>query len=181
MSKKIYSVFEFVDQKTGEWKTANLYQKYGSDSQEPYGIAQLINGNSELSSVLFGEEVLDYLIDDDGTIIDNLVDPLGRISDIIEESSGVIPITASKESKALYDKFCPSPLGDDNGYKYYPPCVTYTLQSLDLIELLAKSATAKATRNFNKYFAQIRWLLYTVMRMEYVSKASDVRVIIWSY
>lgn len=181
MSRSIYSAFEFVNQKTGEWEIANLYEKYGSDYPEPYGIAQLIRGNSQLSSVLFGEEPLDFPIDDDGVVIDNLVDPLERIDNIITELSGSIPINASQESKKLYEKHCPSPLGDDNGMKYYPPCVTYTLRDLDLIELLAKSATAKATRNFNRYFAQIRWLLYTVMSMEYVSKSADVRTIIWSY
>lgn len=179
MSKNIYSAFEFVDQRTGEWKTANLYEKYSGACPEPYGIAQLIRGNSELSSVLFGNEPLDHMIDDAGTIIDNLVDPLERIDNIITESSGIFPINAAKESKDFYDKFCPSPLGNDSGYKYYPTCTTYTLQDLDLIELLAKGASARATRNFNKYFAQIRWLLYTIMRIEYVSKAPDVRVILW--
>lgn len=175
----MYSVFEYVDQKTGKWETANLYKKY---SNETYDIAQLITGNSEHWAAISGEEPFDFPFNDDGDAIDNLVDPIERIEElIIDATSSSIPSNASGDTKEYYEQFGVSGWDSDPDKKQYPECVVFTLRDLELLEMLAKGASAKALRFYNKYFAQIRWLLYTVMRMEYVSKASDVRVIIWSY
>lgn len=175
----MYSVFEYVNHKTGKWETANLYRKYGDGI---YDIAQLITGNSEHLAAIFGEEPFDFLFNDDGDIIDNLVDPIGRIEELIADAtSGSVPSNASGETKEYYEQFGVSGWNGDSDKKQYPECVVFTLRDLDLLEVLAKGASAKALRFYNKYFAQIRWLLYSVQRSEYVSKGSDVRVLIWGY
>lgn len=179
MSKSVYSVFEYVDQKTGKWETANLYKRYGNGV---YDIAQLITGNSEYWAAISGEEPFDFLFNDDGDAIDNLVDPIGRIEElIIDARSGNIPSNASGDTKEYYEQFGVSGWSSDPDKKRYPECVVFTLRDLDLLEMLAKGASAKALRFYTKYFAQIRWLLYSVQRSEYISKGSDARVLIWGY
>lgn len=179
MSKHVYSVFEYVDSKTGEWTTANLYEKHEDGT---YGIAQLIVGNSEYLSALTGDEPFDFPLDNDGNIVDNLVDPLEHIAEIISyASSGGITSNASPETKQYYQIFKLSGWDDSSANIQYPGCVTYTLRDMDMIEMLAKAASSKATRFYNKYFARIRWLMDTILRMEYTTNGSDVRVIIWGY
>lgn len=175
----MYSVFEYVDQKTGKWETANLYRKY---SNETYDIAQLITGNSEYWAAISGDDPFDFPINDDGEVLDNLVDPLERIEEIITDATfGNIPSNASGDTKEYYEQFGVSGWNSDPDKKQYPECVIFTLRDLDLLEMLAKGSSAKALRFYTKYFAQIRWLLYSVQRSEYISKSSDVRVLIWGY
>ncbi|MDD4280189.1 MAG: hypothetical protein PHX74_10705 [Candidatus Sumerlaeales bacterium] len=178
MSTNINSIFEYVNQKTGKWETANLYKKY---SDGAFNIAQLITGNSEYWAAISGDDPFDFPINDEGEVLDNLVDPLERIEEIIiDSSSGNVPSNASSDTKEYYEQFGMSGWGADTDRKQYPQCVTYTLRDLDLLEMLAKGASAKALRFYTKYFAQIRWLLYSVQRSEYISKGSDVRVVIWA-
>ena len=180
MSRSLYSVFEYVDTKTGEWQTANLYEL--SDDKSSYYLAQLITGGSEYLSALFGEEPFDYPLNDDGEIVDNLVDPLEQIEEIIKDAtSGGVPRNVAFKTKEYYEKFVSNEFESISGTKHYPSCVTFNLRDLNMLEMLAKSVSPKALRFYNRYFAQIRWILHTIMRMEYVSGGSDVRVIIWGY
>lgn len=177
MSKTVYSVFEYVDQKTGKWETANLYEKHRDGS---YDIAQLILGNSEYVSALFGREPFDVAIDADGEIIDNLVDPIERIDEIISDStSASIPSNASAETKAYYEQFGMAGWGADPDKKQYPECAVYTLRDLEMIEMLSKGASASALRTYNRFFAPIRWLLFAIKGLEYTSSGASVRVIAW--
>ena len=179
MSKNTYSVFESVDQKTGRWETVGLYTY---KSEGIYDLAQLINGHRDYLSALFGEEPFDIPINDDGDVIDNLVDPLEQIDEIIKEAiSCAIPPNTDAQTQEYYAKFALSGFTTDNKQKYFPPCVTYTLRDLNMLEMLAKGTSPAALRFYNRYFAQIRWLLHTIMRMKYISGGSDVRVIIWGY
>ena len=179
MSKSVYSVFEYVDQKTGKWETANLYKKHSNGT---YDIAQLITGNSEYWASISGDDPFDFPVSDDGEVLDNLVDPLERIEEIIiDASSGSVPSNASPHTKEYFEQFGVGGWNSNPDEKQYPECVVFTLRDLDLLEMLAKGASAKAHRFYNKYFAQIRWLLYSVQRSEYISKGSDARAIIWGY
>ena len=177
MSKSLYSVFEYVDQKTGKWETANLYSKHRDGN---FDIAQLILGNSEYVSALFGREPFDVAIDADGEIIDNLVDPIERIEEIIADAtSGLIPSNASADAKEYYEQFGMAGWGGDSDKKQYPDCVTYTLRDIEMIEVLSKGASASALRTYNRFFAPIRWLLYAIKGLEYTSSGASVRVIAW--
>ena len=178
MSKTAYSVIEYTDPSDNKWKTANLYEKVGDGIS--YRLAQLIMGGGEALGALFGGEVFDIAYDDEGAEIDELIGPLERIGDLVGDCvSARIPSDASEEATNYYEKFGSSPLADLNARTYYPPCVTYTLQDLDFLELLAKITSPKATRFFNRYFAKIQWLLYSVMQSLYITKRADVRVHIW--
>lgn len=177
MSTNIYSAFEYVDQKTGRWETEGLY-KYRREGV--YDLAQLITGHSEHWAAISGDEPFDFPINDNGETFDNMVDPLEQIDEIIKyATSGDIPPNAATHTKEYYEKFVSSGLENNSGIKYHPPCVTYTLRDLSMLEMLARSVSPKAVRFYNKYFAQIQWLLRTIMLMEYVNGGSDVRVIIW--
>lgn len=178
MSKNVYSVFESVDQKTGEWKTVGLYT-YRSESL--YDIAQLISGRRDYLSALFGEESFDTPINNDGGEIDNMIDPLEQIDEIIDgATSGTIPPNTAAQTQEYYAKFAISGFTSDL-QTYFPPCVTYTLRDLNMLEMLAKCTSPAALRFYNRYFAQIKWLLHTIMRMKYISGGSNVRVVIWGY
>ena len=133
MSKGVYSVFEYVDQKTGKWETANLYKRYGNGV---YDIAQLITGNSEYWAAISGEKPFDFPFNDDGDAIDNLVDPIGRIEElIIDARSGNIPSNASGDTKEYYEQFGVSGWNSDPDKKRYPECVVFPLRDLDLLEM----------------------------------------------
>lgn len=175
MSKYLYSVFETWNNLNNKWETANLYSK--SKGGE-YRLAQLIAGNSEYWQALSGDEPFELPFNDEGEVVDNLIDPIERISTMIESATySNIPNNASAEAIEYYTNFI-TRIGESTDT---PDCVVYTLQDLDMIELLAKSASAKAVRFYNRYFAQVRWLLNVVMRMNYESNGSSVRVIIWGY
>ena len=175
MSKYLYSVFETWNNLDNKWETANLYSK-GRDGE--YRLAQLITGNSEYWRALSGDEPFDFPFDDNGEEVDNLIDPIERINKITDDALyEAMPNNASDVAKEYYSKFLQT-IGRATDA---PQCAVYTLQELDMLELLAKAASAKATRFFNKHFAQIRWLLNAVMRMNYESNGSFVRVIIWGY
>ena len=175
MSKYLYSAFETWNNLTGKWEIANLYSK---NKEGEYRLAQLLTGNSEYWDALFGSETFDFPFDDEGEAVDNLIDPIERISGMIENATYTnIPNNASDEATEYYANFI-TKIGEAIDK---PDCVVYTLQELDMIELLARSASAKAVRFYNRYFAQVRWLLNVVMRMNYESNGSFVRVIIWGY
>lgn len=176
MSKNTYSIIEFIDHSTGEWTIANLYSKNMDGSESP---AQLIVGNSEYCSALFGEEAFDTMFDDNGIIIDRVSEPLEKIDSIIEESISMsIPKNASSEAKSFYRVHEISSV--TGGYAFSPKCVTFTIRDLEVIELLAEKVSVNALAFYNKYFARIKWLLDSVLRTTYTSNGSSVRVIIWA-
>lgn len=178
MSKNIYSVFESLNQKTGQWETVGLYNHR---SEEINDLAQLISGRSDYLSALFGEESFDAPINDDGGEIDNMIDPLEQVDEIIDgATSGTIPPNTAAQTQEYYAKFAISGFTSDR-QTYFPPCVTYTLRDLNMLEMLAKCTSSAALRFYNRYFAQIKWLLHTIMRMKYISGGSNVRVVIWGY
>lgn len=170
MSKSLYSVIETLDKETGQWKIANLYSK---NKDGTYGIPQMIHGNSIRLNALLGYDSFDCDNDEDEDDIDSC---LYRIDELIDSCGhNRIPETASHEAKDIYDSY---KIEWNNGYEY-PKCVVYTLQSLELIELLAKLTSARAEVFYRVNFKQIQWLLYTVFRMGYSSDRSSVRIIIW--
>lgn len=177
MSKNIYSVIECIDNSTGEWEIANLYSKNMDGSESP---AQLIIGNSEYCSALFGAEAFDTMFDENGGIMDRFSEALEKIDSIIDESiSPSIPKNASSEAKSLYGVHEISG-GMVGGYAFSPECVTYTKRDFEVIELLAEKLSTNALAFYNRYFARIKWLLDSVQRTAYTSNGSNVRVIIWA-
>ena len=178
MSLNTFSVFEYRDFKTGEWKLANLYSKHERHGYEP---SQLIVGNSEHWSALSGRELFDSLYDDDEKEILYPFNAVECIDRLIEgATTGAIPHGASEEAKAYYEKFCQSPEESFTKSGYTPDCITYTLQDLSQIEVLAHVASPGAKRFFQNNFLEIKWLLSAIARSEYVFKNSNVRVIIWA-
>ena len=178
MSLNTFSVFEYRDFKTGEWKLANLYSKHEEHGYEP---AQLIVGNSEKWSAISGRELFDSLYDDEEKEILYPFNAIECIDRLIEgATTATIPDDASEGAKDYYGKFCQSPEESFSKSWYKPGCITYTLQDLSQIEVLAHVASPGAKRFYQRHFLEIKWLLHSIARSEYVFKNSNVRVIIWA-
>lgn len=178
MGRHIYSVFEYKDGNTGKWEAANLFRLYGEGA---YGLTQLLTGGDMEANALFARESFDMGPVKDPGENDCIESKIQRIDEIIDGlKSSRPPLDASNAAKKFYGRYEMVLDSRSKDVRYHPECVTYSLRDLELIECLVKGTTFATKNYYDKHFAAMRWLLHTIMRMEYIGNANHVRAIIWS-
>lgn len=176
MGMYIYSAVEVYNSKSGKWEMSGFYKKTKDGTYRP---AQLVSGGSEEYAFLTGNTSLSYYLDDHGDAVDSIEAVLDKIDRVLDGGVeyGGLPYDASDELKEYFKGFT----SELDGRTLCPGVTHYTLCELLLVREYCKELPPTGMANFDRYFAPVVALLNMVRRSEYVSKYTDVRVLLWLY